>query len=74
MGLFGKGVTWSALPFMGASRGEYQHLLSNNQTTHMMRTQYLNPITLIRIVTEKRKWQKEETQKIRAQDAKKIKC
>nr|QFE31732.1 S2 protein [Equine infectious anemia virus] len=72
MGLFGKGVTWSALRSMGESRGEYQPLLSSNQSNqrnHMMRAQYLNPIMLLHMIAKERKWQKEETQ-----DTKKIKC
>nr|QBC73621.1 S2 [Equine infectious anemia virus] len=64
MGLFGKGVTWSASRSMGDFRGESQPLLSNNQErSQRVRTvtRYLNPIVLIQLVQQVTRWQ--ETKK-----------
>nr|QHD59418.1 S2 protein [Equine infectious anemia virus] len=68
MGLFGKGVTWSASRSMGEYRGESQHLLPSSQKKLVQRvriTSYINPIVIIKIIKEQ--WQKEENQ-----DTKKI--
>nr|ACY07738.1 S2 protein [Equine infectious anemia virus]ACY07739.1 S2 protein [Equine infectious anemia virus]ACY07741.1 S2 protein [Equine infectious anemia virus]ACY07744.1 S2 protein [Equine infectious anemia virus]ACY07746.1 S2 protein [Equine infectious anemia virus] len=63
MGLFGKGVTWSASHSMGESQGESQLLLPNNTkrlTQEMRIMQYFNPIVILTVI--KARWQKEETQ------------
>nr|ACY07759.1 S2 protein [Equine infectious anemia virus] len=63
MGLFGKGVTWSASHSMGESQGKSQLLLPNNTkrlTQEMRIMQYFNPIVILTVI--KARWQKEETQ------------
>nr|QHD59428.1 S2 protein [Equine infectious anemia virus] len=63
MGLFGKGVTWSASHSMGGFQGESQLLLPSNpkRLTHQMRiTRCFNPIVILTIV--RARWQREETQ------------
>nr|AAG02704.1 S2 protein [Equine infectious anemia virus] len=65
MGLFGKGVTWSASHSMGGSQGESQPLLPNSQKNPSMRkTQCFNLIVII--MTVRTAWQnrrKQETKK-----------
>nr|QHD59413.1 S2 protein [Equine infectious anemia virus] len=71
MGLFGKGVTWSASPSMGGSQEESQLLLSSSQKGRELKGRMLQCFNLIVIVralrARKAQWQKEETQ-----DTKKI--
>nr|QIC50020.1 S2 protein [Equine infectious anemia virus] len=64
MGLFGKGVTWSALRSMGESQGESRPLLFSLQKRPLVQRgiQYLNPIVIMTIVTRIKRWRKEETQ------------
>nr|AFP46328.1 S2 protein [Equine infectious anemia virus] len=63
MGLFGKGVTWSALHSMGVSQGEYQPLSPNKQNQQIHKKGiiwYVNPIVVMTAI--KQKWQRQETQ------------
>nr|QIC50016.1 S2 protein [Equine infectious anemia virus] len=64
MGLFGKGVTWSASRSMGESQGESRPLLFNLQKKLVTPRgiQYLNPIVLMKKVTGIKQWRKKEIQ------------
>nr|AFW99166.1 S2 protein [Equine infectious anemia virus]AFW99178.1 S2 protein [Equine infectious anemia virus]AFW99184.1 S2 protein [Equine infectious anemia virus]AIU56814.1 s2 protein [Equine infectious anemia virus] len=65
MGLFGKGVTWSASPSMGESQGESKPLLCSNQNPKVRDQKkgimrYFSLTVMIAVI--KPRWLREETQ------------